>query len=130
MERVTWIVGLCASFAALSVAVPSQIAQAQSQYQGQDLELSTDWRKWGGPRGDFILDSSVELADSWPPDGPPLLWSRALGAGHSAILVGDGRLYTSYRVAYGPGGGQPVCQRGDGHLDGRGHRRNGVGVHL
>ena len=109
MERVTWIVGLCASFAALSVAVPSQIAQAQSQYQGQDLELSTDWRKWGGPRGDFILDSSVELADSWPPDGPPLLWSRALGAGHSAILVGDGRLYTSYRVAYGPGGGSPFA---------------------
>jgi hypothetical protein len=29
--------------------------------------------------------------------GPKKLWSRALGEGHSAILVEDGRIYTMYR---------------------------------
>ena len=77
MERVTRCIGSLAIFAALSVAVPSQMTHAQNQYPDQDAELSTDWRKWGGPRGDFILDSSVDLADSWPPDGP-----RSSGAGH------------------------------------------------
>ena len=77
--------------------------------QDQDTELATEWRKWGGPRGDFILESSAALANTWPSDGPRVLWSRPLGAGHSVILVGDGRLYTTYRVAYGPGGGSPFA---------------------
>ena len=37
------------------------------------------------------------LASSWPAGGPKKLWSRALGEGHSSIVVENGRLYTLYR---------------------------------
>ena len=40
---------------------------------------------------------STGLANSWPAAGPKRLWTRALGEGHSAILVENGRLYTMYR---------------------------------
>ena len=40
-----------------------------------------------------------DLASSWPAGGPKKLWSRALGEGHSSIVVEDGRLYTLYRTA-------------------------------
>ena len=46
-----------------------------------------EWPKWGGPNGNFIVDS-LPLADSWPQEGPKELWNRPLGSGHSAILVG------------------------------------------
>jgi outer membrane protein assembly factor BamB len=62
------------------------------------------WRQWGGPNRNFTTDSKG-LADTWPDGGPPLLWSRPLGTGHSSILVDEGRLYTMYRVGNGRGGG-------------------------
>ena len=65
-----------------------------------------EWRQWGGPYGDFTVDATG-LADSWSAGGPPVVWSRPLGAGHSALLVGDGRVFTLYRVAYGEGGSGP-----------------------
>jgi outer membrane protein assembly factor BamB len=36
------------------------------------------------------------LAGSWPANGPRVLWRRALGEGHSTILVDNGKLYTMY----------------------------------
>ena len=65
-----------------------------------------DWRRWGGAQGDFIADSTG-LAESWPATGPPELWSRALGAGHTSMLVDGGRLFTMYRESHGEGGGEP-----------------------
>ena len=55
------------------------------------------WTQWGGPSRNFVVESAP-LADTWPAEGPPTLWSRPLGNGHSAILADDGRLYTMYRV--------------------------------
>jgi outer membrane protein assembly factor BamB len=54
------------------------------------------WRQWGGPDGDFEVAAS-DLADSWPPEGPPLIWSRPLGGGYSAIVYDRGVLVTIYR---------------------------------
>ena len=54
------------------------------------------WTRWGGPTGDFMVPSTG-LANSWLATGPRRLWSRALGEGHSAIAVENGRLYTQYR---------------------------------
>ncbi len=64
-----------------------------------------EWRQWGGPQGDFMVESTG-LAEAWPETGPPELWSRPLGAGHTSILVADGRLFTMYRES-GAGGGAP-----------------------
>ncbi len=61
------------------------------------LASAEDWTGWGGPNGDFTLDSAPGLAAKWPAGGPPIVWSRALGSGYSAISVEDGVLYTMYR---------------------------------
>ena len=45
------------------------------------------WTQWGGPTRDFHAPSTG-LADTWPAGGPPVLWSRPLGTGHSAIVGG------------------------------------------
>lgn len=55
------------------------------------------WHQWGGANRDFVVDD-LGLADTWPATGPPVIWSRPLGTGHSAILVDEGRLYTMYRA--------------------------------
>jgi outer membrane protein assembly factor BamB len=57
---------------------------------------SAAWRQWGGPTRDFRAPATA-LDANWPEDGPPRLWSRPLGDGHSAILFDEGRLYTMYR---------------------------------
>ena len=46
------------------------------------------WLQWGGPNRNFIVNSTG-LADKWAETGPPVLWSRPLGTGHSAILVDE-----------------------------------------
>lgn len=59
-------------------------------------QSSAAWLQWGGPGRNFMSDSKG-LASSWPASGPKKLWTRALGEGHSSILVENGRLYTMYR---------------------------------
>lgn len=54
------------------------------------------WLQWGGPQRNFVTDSKG-LATTWPASGPRRLWSRALGEGHSSILVDGNRGYTMYR---------------------------------
>ena len=73
--------------AALSVPTARHVAAAGSQ-----------WTQWGGPNRNFVSDAKG-LASIWPAGGPRKLWSRALGEGHSSILVENGRLYTMYRPA-------------------------------
>ena len=55
-----------------------------------------EWPQWGGPQRNF-MSNSTGLADKWPESGPPVLWSRPLGLGHSAIAAVGGRLFTLYR---------------------------------
>lgn len=58
--------------------------------------LAGDWLQWGGPAGDFTVDVKG-LAESWPADGPKVLWKRPLGEGYSSIVSRGDRLYTMYR---------------------------------
>jgi outer membrane protein assembly factor BamB len=60
-----------------------------------DIRAQSDWLQWGGPSRNFTTNSKG-LAAAWPSTGPKRLWSRPLGAGHSAILVSGNRLYTMY----------------------------------
>ncbi len=72
-----------------------------SSLRAQAQNVTGAWRQWGGPQRNFTIETSAKLADAWPEAGPPTLWSRPLGTGHSTILVDDGRLYTMYRVGNG-----------------------------
>ena len=58
--------------------------------------FAEDWLQWGGPRGDFTVETSG-LAENWPDGGPKQLWKRPLGDGYSCILCKGGRLFTEYR---------------------------------
>jgi outer membrane protein assembly factor BamB len=60
-----------------------------------DIRAQSDWLQWGGPSRNFTTNSKG-LAAAWPSTGPKRLWSRPLGAGHSAILVSGNTLYTMY----------------------------------
>ncbi len=62
------------------------------------------WKQWGGPNRNFMVEATG-LAASWPAGGPPRLWTRALGEGHSAIVEDGGRLFSMYRPA-GPSRGR------------------------
>ncbi|MCH7596652.1 MAG: PQQ-binding-like beta-propeller repeat protein [Planctomycetes bacterium] len=54
------------------------------------------WPQWGGLSRDFTA-KSYKLADTWPKDGPPKLWSRPLGDGYSAIISDGDLIFTMYR---------------------------------
>lgn len=60
--------------------------------------LAGDWPQWRGPDRSGAMASSVELADTWPEDGPPLLWqsqpipSRGEG-GYGSPVIAGGRVY-------------------------------------
>jgi outer membrane protein assembly factor BamB len=71
------------------VVVVTGMAMAQTLETG-------NWSQWGGPDRNFAAPAG-NLAETWPPEGPPVLWSRPLGLGHSSIVVDDGMLYTLYR---------------------------------
>ncbi len=87
---------LAASLSAISVASTAPVTdQAPASQQ-------SNWNQWGGPTRDFHAPAtSAGLADTWPAAGPPVLWSRPLGTGHSSIVVDDGRLFTLYRAGNG-----------------------------
>ena len=59
--------------------------------------VDASWLQWGGPRRNFMIDAPP-LAASWPASGPKKRWERALGEGHSAVVVDGNRIYTMYRV--------------------------------
>ena len=51
------------------------------------------WPRFRGAAYDNIAHDAPPLADVWPADGPPVLWSVELGEGHAAPAVQDGRVY-------------------------------------
>jgi len=51
------------------------------------------WPHLRGPRYDATSDETG-LADRWPPEGPPVLWTRPIGAGYSALIAVGSRVYT------------------------------------
>ena len=72
------------AFALFSVAVACQAA-------------SLEWPQFGGPRGNFKTDGTG-LANSWPAEGPKVLWKRALGDGYSEVSIDGNVIFTMYRA--------------------------------
>lgn len=60
------------------------------------LHPEPSWTQWGGPHGNFTCEGAG-LAEAWPETGPPEVWSREIGGGHSSILYDDGLVFTMYR---------------------------------
>jgi len=87
---------LCAGAVGLAGQRPQKKPQPPPPVSAAPAPRAESWPVWGGPRRNFIA-SSTGLADAWPAEGPPRLWTRALGDGYSAIAEEQGLLYTGYR---------------------------------
>lgn len=62
--------------------------------------FGSEWPFVRGPGFDGHAPD-VELADSWPAEGPPVLWSRELGTGYSAFVGDEQRVFTLYQTLTG-----------------------------
>ena len=71
--------------ALVSPLAPAGVVKAQRAAASADPWAAGTWLQWGGPNRDFLIEASG-LSDKWPEAGPPVLWSRPLGTGHSAIF--------------------------------------------
>ena len=56
-----------------------------------------DWPQILGPTRNGV-SSAAELADRWPSDGPPTLWTRPVGQGFAGVAVATGRVILFHRV--------------------------------
>jgi outer membrane protein assembly factor BamB len=58
------------------------------------FELASDWPQWRGPERTDLSHETGDL-QSWPPSGPPLLWTfDNAGVGYSGPAIVGERLYT------------------------------------
>jgi len=90
----------CALIFSLAAGLAATSHVTANGVTAQSSSPSNAWMQWGGPNRNFIVDAKG-LAEKWPESGPPVIWSRPLGVGHSSILAEEGRLYTMYRVGDG-----------------------------
>ncbi len=74
----------------LAIFVPILLGQAASPSKNQD---------WSTIRGPAWNSKSLEigLAEHWPLEGPPVLWTRDLGQGYSAFIAWDQFVATQYQ---------------------------------
>jgi len=57
----------------------------------------SDWPQFLGPTRNAVYPAA-DLADSWPKDGPPILWDRKVGQGFSGPAVASGKLILFHRL--------------------------------
>jgi outer membrane protein assembly factor BamB len=56
-----------------------------------------DWPQFLGPNRNAVC-ADADLADSWPSQGPPLLWKRTIGHGFSGPVVANNKLILFHRL--------------------------------
>ena len=57
------------------------------------LRTSGSWPRFRGSDYDNICKDPTPIADNWPPEGPPVVWQVAMGEGHAAPAIYDGKVY-------------------------------------
>ena len=58
---------------------------------------ASDWPQFLGPARNGVYTGS-DLADSWPKEGPPVLWRKRIGQGFSAPAVSSAKLILFHRL--------------------------------
>jgi outer membrane protein assembly factor BamB len=66
---------------------------AVSLASGDAVALGPGWPHLRGPDYD-AHSKETGMADAWPAGGPPVLWTRDIGAGFSGLIAHGGRVYT------------------------------------
>jgi len=60
---------------------------------GAPSSANGSWPRFRGRGLDNVARGATDLAESWEPGGPPVLWSLELGEGHGGAAVHNGRVY-------------------------------------
>jgi outer membrane protein assembly factor BamB len=58
---------------------------------------ATDWPQFLGPSRNGVY-AGGDLADTWPKDGPPVVWEKTVGQGFSGPAVADHKLILFHRL--------------------------------
>lgn len=58
------------------------------------------WPHLRGPHYSGVSDER-DLADAWPAQGPPVLWTRELGQGYSSFSAAGEHVFTQHQSLYG-----------------------------
>ena len=67
---------------------------ASSAFSNSELHAQNDWATFRGPDRTGV-SPSTGLMDSWPKDGPKLLWTtEGAGQGYASVSIADGKVYT------------------------------------
>src|SRR5215831_11606183 len=56
-----------------------------------------DWPQFLGPTRNGVYEG-VDLAERWPNNSPPVLWTKPVGRGFSGPVVADQRLILFHRL--------------------------------
>ncbi|SFJ06723.1 PQQ-like domain-containing protein [Planctomicrobium piriforme] len=76
---------------------PGRVVLAQKPDGGVVERAGTDWPCFLGPQHDGT-STETGLLESWPKEGPPLLWQKKVGTGYSAPSVLGRRLVLHHRL--------------------------------
>lgn len=93
-----WLLPVC--FCALIGAMDHPRVRAEDKF---------DWPGIRGPEWNGI-SRETGIADSWPKEGPPVLWTRQLGQGYSSFVAWDDRIATQYQSLSGQ---YVICMNAD-----------------
>lgn len=84
---------MLAAVIALAVAARASAAEPQTP----KAAATSDWPIFLGPSGTGVtVDAGI--SDHWPQPGPPIVWSKRIGAGYSSPSVRDGKLVIHHRL--------------------------------
>src|SRR5947209_6939510 len=82
-------------------AAPTDDSTLQTSQPTLPLEASAfDWPHLRGAHYDAV-STETDLADTWPAEGPPVLWTHELGQGYSGFAVVGGKLFTQMQSRTG-----------------------------
>ncbi|MEI8140561.1 MAG: PQQ-binding-like beta-propeller repeat protein [bacterium] len=70
-----------------------KIGEKFASFAGIPSLLPGAWPCFRGARHDNIAPPEEKLASSWPPGGPPVLWTVDLGEGYAGPAILNGRVY-------------------------------------
>ena len=62
-------------------------------FSGQAAQLPGSWPRFRGTDSSNTVSGGPPLAERWEKQGPPVLWSIALGEGHAGPAIHRGRVY-------------------------------------
>ncbi len=117
MAKLTIGVAAAAIIGAISIVLSQAQAEDSAQSSAAKAapgQMNGDWPQYCGPNRNGLAGSSPKLSDSWPKEGPPLLWksenipSYMSGGGCASPVVADGKVFVYVNWKKPVGGGQKI----------------------